>query len=532
VILRPLESPVPKKRRRIEQYLQPRKVNREALLNARAHLANRAFRFFVGVLLMFSLAVVVQPRSLPYSLGLALFLITLTMLGGLCLHRLRPGIFQRPSSFNKFVFLVLVVAGCHRFIAFMEWSPLLVPLPMFAMICTLAYAQETALLSVVALGFVLGLTSGRLEALPEVPSLSSSLPLIVKLDLPYALVMTAGAVTAVLGTRRVREQSQPVLVGLNCGIVQASLVLAMALMGSSFQPSTLADPARLQAFLGDPGWALAGGLISGAIVTCLLPVIERFFDFVTERRLLELADPSNELLRLLREKAPGTYQHTLNVSQLASNAAEAIGADRLLAEVGTFYHDIGKVAKPEYFVENMGEDKSIHDRLRPSMSKMIIVGHVKEGMALAREARLPQKLIDMIPMHHGTTVIEYFYQKARRTMADEEDAPSDVDYRYPGPKPRFKEAGILMLADMVEAIAKTELHPNPSRFRSMVHDQILKRLLDGQLDESDLTLNDLRVIEESFVRTLTNMYHARIKYPSSEGDAPRGPEDDASDAAA
>jgi hypothetical protein len=257
-------------------------------------------------------------------------------------------------------------------------------------------------------------------------------------------------------------------------------------------------------------------LISGALLTCLLPPLEMFFDILTERRLLELGDPSNDLLRVLRETAPGTYQHTLGVAQLASNAAEAIGANRLIAEVGSYYHDIGKIMKPEYFVENMGEDKSIHDRLRPSMSKMVIIAHVKDGIELAEEAGVPEKIVDMIPMHHGTTIVEYFYQKARRETAQAEDLPRETEYRYPGAKPRFPEAGILMLADMVEAIAKTEAEPNPSRFRTMVHDQILKRLLDGQLDECDLTLNDLRLVEDSFVRTLTNMYHGRIKYPEQQ----------------
>jgi len=184
--------------------------------------------------------------------------------------------------------------------------------------------------------------------------------------------------------------------------------------------------------------------------------------------------------------------------------------------VGTYYHDIGKMCKPEYFVENMGDDKTVHERLRPSMSKMIIISHVKDGVVMAREAKLPRKIIDLIPMHHGTTVVEFFYQKARKATDEDESAPSETEYRYPGPRPRFREAGVLMLADMVEAIAKTESEPNPTRFRTMVHDHILKRLLDGQLDESDLTLNDLRVIEDSFVRTLTTMYHSRIKYPAPE----------------
>lgn len=517
---------MPKKKRRLEQFLNPRRKNQETVLVERSQLSSKLFRLAVGVLLTFFLAVLVRPPDLPYSAaaGLGLFLSILTVLGGLCLQVIRPGVFDRPSSFNKFVLLVLLEMGLFRLLTFMGWSPLLVPLPMFAMVVALAYSQETALLSVLALGFILGLTSPRVVELQPEGVFPHQLPLLMRMDLPLALVAAAGAAAAILGVRRVREQSKPVMVGFYVGIVQALLVLAVELMSAGFESQGLKDPVNIRGFLRDPGWAFAGGLISGGVITCILPALERFFDFVTERRLLELADPSNELLRVLRERAPGTYQHTLNVSQLASNASEAIGGDRLLAEVGTFYHDIGKIYKPEYFVENMGEDKSVHDRLRPSMSKMIIVAHVKEGMLLAREEHLPQKIIDMIPMHHGTTVVEYFYQKARRAAVQDEDAPSDTDFRYPGPKPRFREAGILMLADMVEAIAKTEAEPNPSRFRSMVHDQILKRLLDGQLDESDLTLNDLRVIEESFVRTLTTMYHSRIKYPAP--DAGREKDDD------
>jgi len=234
---------------------------------------------------------------------------------------------------------------------------------------------------------------------------------------------------------------------------------------------------------------------------------------VTERRLLAFHDPSNQLLTVLRTQAPGTHTHSLRVADLASAAAEAIGADPLLSRVGAYYHDIGKLTKPEYFVENRDSGFSIHDRLRPSMSKLIIISHVKEGVELAEEAKLPQKIVDMIPMHHGTTVVEYFFHKAK-TEGDASEP--EVEYRYPGPRPRFREAGILMLADGVEATAKTIAEPNPSRFRDMVHGQMLKRLLDHQLDECDLTMRDLTRIEDSFVRTLTFMYHGRIRYPEKE----------------
>ena len=247
-----------------------------------------------------------------------------------------------------------------------------------------------------------------------------------------------------------------------------------------------------------------------------MPLIERMLGIVTERRLLALSDHDNELLKILRNRAPGTYQHTLGVAQLASNASEAIGADALLTQVGAYYHDVGKIVKPEYFVENMGEDKSIHSRLKPSMSKLIIISHVKEGIELALEAKLPERLVDMIPMHHGTTVVEYFFHKALEESEAEDKSPeSDTEYRYPGPKPRFPEAGVLMLADAVEAIAKSMPDPNTNRFRDAVNVVIRQRLLDGQLDECGLTIKDLRKIADSFVRTLTTMYHGRIRYPSS-----------------
>ena len=514
---------MPKTKRRLDQFLNPRKKNPETVLLERGQLANRVYRLAtVAVLMTCCLGVLLTPKTVASGAGLALFFFLFTLLSGLLLHRLSPGILDSPARFNKFVILVLLAIGLYRFVLFMDWSPLLVPLPMFAMVVALAYSQGVAFLSVLGIGLIIGFASPEVEKIPDVSTTERIwFPLLAQIDVPLTLVVVAGSLTAILGVRRIRVQSKPVIVGFYVGVVQTLMVLSMEIMRPHFDIAALLEQiqeGRIQVkeVLENPGWAFLGGLISGAIVTCVLPFLERVFDFVTERRLLELADPSNELLRVLRERAPGTYQHTLNVSQLASNAAEAIGGDRLLAEVGTYYHDIGKMCKPEYFVENMGDDKSVHERLRPSMSKMIIVSHVKDGVVMAREAKLPHKIIDMIPMHHGTTVVEFFYQKARKAVGEDESAPSETEYRYPGPRPRFREAGILMLADMVEAIAKTESEPNPSRFRTMVHDQILKRLLDGQLDESDLTLNDLRVIEDSFVRTLTTMYHSRIKYPAPE----------------
>jgi putative nucleotidyltransferase with HDIG domain len=513
---------MPRKKSKLDQFLDQNRKNRELVLADKTRLANRLFRLTVGASLGLLLVLVAQPPGTLYSAGLGVLSLGIGTLVCAHLHRLSPGVLERPAAFNRFVLITLATVGCFQVVAALQWSPFLTPLAFFVMIVAMANGQAMALFFSAAISFFAAIGSPRL-----VPPLTDELPIIgghsaFPIDSPLGLAFFAGSLAAILGVRRVRRQSKAVVVGALAGAAQGIVLLSTSLMTLGFLPpgveggADFSDPHVLGRLLEDPLWAFAGGLISGGIVTCLLPAIERFFDIVTERRLLDLADPSCELLRVLRERAPGTYQHTLGVAQLVSNAAEAIGGDRLLAEVGAYYHDIGKIFKPEYFVENMGEDKSIHERLRPNMSKMIIISHVKDGVELALESGLPETVIDMIPMHHGTTVVEYFYQKARRVAVSGEGDPVDTEFRYPGAKPRFREAGILMLADMIEAMAKSESEFNPSRFRTLVHDQILKRLLDGQLNESDLTLNDLRVIEDSFVRTLTNMYHSRIKYPGGE----------------
>jgi putative nucleotidyltransferase with HDIG domain len=501
-----------RKLRKIDDFLSGRKKSQETVLEEKTRLSNRLFRAGVGLLLTVLLIALAGPAEPAYTLarGCLIFLVVGMMV--LSLRAIQPGLFERATAFNQLILLVVIEVLLYQLAVFMYteegWSMFIAPLALFGMVAALVFSEGTALLLVGGLAFYMGLTSPRREARAD--------PL--GIDIPLLLVVALGAATAVLTIRPIRKQSRPVVVGLYAGAVQAVAIILCKLLvrHPPFDFSVFRDANQLRVFLHDPAWGLAGGIVYGGVVTCLLPGIERFFGILTERRLLDLTDFQNDLLKLLQERAPGTFQHTLGVAQLASNAAEAIGADPLLARVGAYYHDVGKISKPEYFVENMGEDKSIHDRLRPSLSKLIIVAHVKDGILLAREAKLPQRIVDMIPMHHGTTLVEYFYQKAKRVAVPDTGAPGDVEFRYPGPKPRFREAGILMLADTLEAMAKAESQPNPSRFRAMVHEVILKRLLDGQLDESDLTLNDLRVVEDSFVRTLTTMYHGRIKYYGGE----------------
>ncbi|ARA92327.1 metal-dependent phosphohydrolase [Rhodothermaceae bacterium RA] len=244
----------------------------------------------------------------------------------------------------------------------------------------------------------------------------------------------------------------------------------------------------------------------------LLWVFERAFDITTDLTLLELSNTNRPLLKELSLRAPGTFNHTLQVANLAEAAADSIGANALLARVGALYHDIGKMLKPEYFVENQRPGQNPHDALKPRMSALIIASHVKEGLELGRQYRLPKRVLDFIPMHHGTTRIEYFYRKACEQQG-EGGAVQDAEFRYPGPRPNSKETGILMLADSVEAASRSLSEPTHKRLETLI-DMIFKaRIEDGQLSDTDLTFRDLNRIKETFLSVLLGIYHVRVKYP-------------------
>jgi hypothetical protein len=275
--------------------------------------------------------------------------------------------------------------------------------------------------------------------------------------------------------------------------------------------------------------ATLGSLAVGFLVLGILPSIERIFDITTGMTLAELRDPRRPMLRQLQQLAPGTYNHSLQVANIAEAAADAIGGDSLLVYVGALYHDIGKINKPEYFVENQVSGMNRHDRLSPAMSLLIIIGHVKDGIELAREIALPKELVHFIETHHGTTLVEYFYHAAKKqAKEDEKKSAEEISYRYPGPKPRTKEAAILMLADAVESASRTLAEPTPGRIESLVRELSHKRLIDGQFVECDLTFSNLRSIEDAIISRVCAIYHGRVSYPEDEPDvedAPKVPAD-------
>ncbi|UCB51970.1 MAG: HDIG domain-containing protein [Candidatus Zixiibacteriota bacterium] len=260
------------------------------------------------------------------------------------------------------------------------------------------------------------------------------------------------------------------------------------------------------------GYGLFNGFISTILTIGLLPIFESLFDVTTDITLLELSDLNHPLLKRLSLEAPGTYHHSIIVGNLAEAGAKAIGANTLLARVGAYYHDIGKVDKPEYFVENQMGAKSKHEKLTPSMSALILESHVKEGVEMAEEVNLPQAVVDFIHQHHGTTVMRYFYNKAL-----EQGAGQDLkdEYRYPGPRPHSRETAIVMLADAVEAASRVLEDPKPSRIKSLIKKIIDSKLEAGELSDSDLTFKELGAVEQAFLPVLISVFHPRVEYPET-----------------
>ncbi|WP_297634779.1 HDIG domain-containing metalloprotein [uncultured Clostridium sp.] len=262
--------------------------------------------------------------------------------------------------------------------------------------------------------------------------------------------------------------------------------------------------------------AAAGGVVFSAILAIgVLPFFESGFDIVTNLKLLELSNPNNPLLKKLLMEAPGTYHHSMLVANLAEMAAEDIQANPVVARVGAYYHDVGKTVRPYFFKENQIGKENPHDKINPNLSTLIILSHVKDGLELAKEYKLPEIIQDMIVQHHGTTLVKYFYY----TMKNSAENPDDVkeeDFRYPGPIPNSKEAGILMLADSVEAAVRSISEPSKGKIEEMVNNIIKDKLYSGQLDNCDLTLKDLEKIRKSFLKALNGIYHQRIEYPTEK----------------
>ncbi len=316
----------------------------------------------------------------------------------------------------------------------------------------------------------------------------------------YAMI---SASAAIYGVGRYRERQSVTAAGVYIALVNA--FAAIAVMFAAQQPLTVG--ALLLAF----GCGLAGGVLTTIFTAGGLPVNESLFGILTDVKLLELSNADLPVLGQLALRAPGTNQHSHAVGQLAEEACRAIGANALLARIGALYHDIGKLAAPDMFIENQTGDNP-HDRLRPSNSARIITSHVTYGLRLAKEIGLPQKIADFIPQHHGTRTLHYFLRRAQAQGIHGEGV-NEAEFRYPGPKPQFQETAIMMLADSCEAAARSLARPDPQNIRTICSKIFEVIVSDGQLDECDLSLRELTAIRESIITSLTAIYHARIDYP-------------------
>jgi putative nucleotidyltransferase with HDIG domain len=329
----------------------------------------------------------------------------------------------------------------------------------------------------------------------------------------FTLFALLGSLAAIFRLGRVRSRSVLLLMG---GVVGLANLISISTI------SLLSGEGRAWDYALDVVAGLAGGFFVAMVVETFLPLFERLFHVTTEIKLLELSNQNLPLLRTLALEAPGTYQHSLMLGHLAETAAEAIGADPLLARVAGYYHDIGKTKMPDYFIENQPRGFNRHDKLEPSMSALVIAAHVKEGVELAKKAKLPEPIVDAIREHHGTKLIRFFYQKAL-TKSDPGRLPvQETEYRHAGPKPSTRINAILMIADAVEAASRTLIDPTPAKIRAMIQAIVDDCLRDGQFDECDVTMRDLAIIVETLERTVANIYHHRIDYPGFEFNRERG----------
>jgi len=324
-------------------------------------------------------------------------------------------------------------------------------------------------------------------------------------DMRFFLAGTVGGLAGVLGVSRVGQRSD----FMRAGFLVSSAVVLVVITSHLIMGASLGDLASWRSIL----WGGLNGIVSAILTMGCLPYLEILFQVMTPVKLIELSNPNRPLLRRLLMEAPGTYHHSVMVANLAEAATEAVGGDSLLARVGSYYHDVGKVKRPYFFIDNQFGLENPHDRLSPSLSTLIVTSHVKDGLELAREHKVPEPVQEFIRTHHGTSLVSYFYSRA----AEEgkcEDLP-ESDFRYDGPKPSTRETAIVMLADGVEAAVRSLTKPTPARVEGVVKKIIKERLYDGQLDHSDLTFKDLDTIGDAFVKALSGMFHPRIEYPES-----------------
>jgi putative nucleotidyltransferase with HDIG domain len=418
--------------------------------------------------------------------GTVIFVLLIAIVLGLYLFRFRQEYWVRwPRLLLLLLLLVLFILAAKLMVPEQAVLSYLLPTAALSMLLTVLLGPQLAITVTVLFSIIVGFMAG------------GSLELAV-----YAL---AGGLIASLSLCRVESLSAFLWAGVYVALANLAVILAFHLPNQDYDAVQLLTLA---------GFSLVNGGLSASLTLAGFYLLGTLFDITTSLQLMELARPTHPLLRELLLKAPGTYHHSILVSNMAEEAAGRIGSDALLARVGAYYHDIGKTIQPYFFVDNQVEGVNVHERLDPQTSAQIVISHVKDGLDLAKKYRLPSKVRDFIPQHHGTSLATYFYQQARESEGDE---VNEEDFRYPGPKPQTKETAIVMLADCCEAAVRAERPASVEEIEELVRKVIGNKVLAGQLDECDLTLRDLDEIRNAFVSILQGVFHPRIKYPEEAG---------------
>ena len=401
------------------------------------------------------------------------------------LFLIRNDIWRRDRHMILISLMLALIIALFAITVRVSWVELfVVPVALASVVLTVVYNSRIGLFATLILAFLGGTMMG--------------------LDLEYTLATFLAGAVGIFSVRDIKNRGQFVV-----SAVLVFVAYALVLLGGWL-------------YLGTPFDRFIDSLLFSALsasftitAAFILWGLERTFDITTDLTLLELSDTNNDLLKRLSLEAPGSFNHSLQVANLSEAAADCIGAHSLLTRVGALYHDIGKMKKPEYFVENQRSGNNPHDDLKPRMSALIIAGHVKEGIEMAKD-KLPERVFHFIPTHHGTSRIEYFYQKAVEATGEDDSPVLESDFRYPGPRPDSKETGILMLADSIEAASRSLDDPSRKHLKSLIDLIFKERIEDGQLDDTDLTFKDLNRIKDTFLQMLLGIYHVRVKYPDQD----------------
>ncbi|MFQ6066353.1 MAG: HD family phosphohydrolase [bacterium] len=478
-----------KKRLRIVKRFEKREKSRFPRfkirsLFARSHLWK--WIWGIGLILSLSLVFLLPPtKGIAFfnKLGMVILITFFVIIFFIYLWRFWPQ-FLMIRSLSLCGILIVSMALMGRIIVLLPQVPnYFIPIAFLSILSSLLFTPSLSILVTLLLSILFSVNAESLDLLP---------------------VLVMGGIVGAYSATFVHQRSDLTKGGLYVGISNVLVILAVGLLGNySF--------VRVASFV---VWGMGSGIFSSILALTVLPYLETYFGITTDIKLLELSNLNLPLLNRLSIEAPGTYHHTMMVASLSEAGAEAVGANSLLARVGAYYHDVGKILRPHFFFENAGASKnSYHDKMAPNLSSIIVVSHVKDGVELAQRNRLPQVVIDILRQHHGTGLIAHFYREALMERGKEKDSIHEENFRYPGPKPQTKESAIVMLADSVEAAFRFSPQKTLKRIHLQVKKVVNNKLKDNQLDECNLTLGEIARMSDAFVRTLTGVIHTRGRYP-------------------